>query len=100
MKIDHHGGMAMSNLQIKGVDEGLYQELKRLAADENRSVSQQVLFLIRRSLAQRHREKQGESAAEVLLSLAGSWEDARQADQIVEDIKSARRSSKKLSEGL
>lgn len=95
-----NGWVVMSNLQIKGVDESLYQELKQLAADENRSVSQQVLYLIRRSLAQRSRGKQNESGAEVLLSLAGSWEDTRQADQIVEDIKRARRSSKKLSEGL
>ncbi len=90
----------MSNLQIKGVDEGLYQELKRLAADENRSVSQQVLFLIRRSLAQRRRAEQHDTAAQALLSLAGSWEDSRPAELILDDIKRARRSSRKLSEGL
>ena len=90
----------MSNLQIKGVDEGLYQDLKQLAAEENRSVSQQVLFLIRRSLARKRQARQVESGAEVLLSLAGSWEDARQADEIVGAIRDARRSSKRLSEGL
>jgi len=90
----------MSNLQIKGVDERLYQELKQLAADENRSVSQQVLFLIRSSLAQRNRSEQGETAAQALLALAGSWEDSRSSEAIIEEIKSERRSSSKLSEGL
>ena len=89
----------MSNLQIKGIDESLYEELKKLAADENRSVSQQVLFLIRSSLAQRHRTRQGQTAAQVLLSLAGSWEDSRPAESILGEIKGARRSSRKLSEG-
>ncbi len=90
----------MSNLQIKGIDQGLYQELKQLAADENRSVSQQVMFLIRNSLAQGRRGKQGETAAQTLLSLAGSWEDDRPAEEIIQDVKSMRRSSTRLSQGL
>lgn len=90
----------MPNLQIKGIDERLYQQLKRLAANENRSVSQQVLFLIRNHLAQKRRTYESETAAQSLLALAGSWEDTRTAEQIVQDIKSARRSSRKLVEGL
>mgnify|MGYP006301182623 CR=1 FL=1 len=90
----------MANLQIKGIDEGLYQDLKQLAADENRSVSQQVLFLIRSSLARKRRVKQNDTAAQTLLALAGSWEDQRSAEEIVGDLRSMRRSSNKLSEGL
>lgn len=90
----------MSNLQIKGIDERLYQQLKQLAADENRSVSQQVLFLIRNRLARKLRTDESETAAQTMLALAGSWEDPRTAEQIASDIKSARRSSRKLSEGL
>lgn len=93
-------GDTMSNLQIKGIDERLYQQLKQLAADENRSVSQQVLFLIRNHLAQRRRTHGSETAAQTLLALSGSWDDSRSAEQIVIDIKSARRSSRKLSRGL
>ncbi len=90
----------MSNLQIKGIDERLYQQLKQLAADENRSVSQQVLFLIRNHMAQKRRTYESETAAQSLLALAGSWEDTRTAEQIVQDIKSARRSSRKFKEGI
>ena len=90
----------MSNLQIKGIDERLYHELKQLAADENRSVSQQVLFLIRNHLAQKRRTGDAGTAGQTLLELAGAWEDVRSAEKIVQDIKGARRSSRKLSEGL
>jgi hypothetical protein len=90
----------MSNLQIKDIDEALYRELKQVAADENRSVSQQVLFFLRNSLAQRRRRSQGETAAQTLLSLAGSWEDSRPEDELVREIKQARRSSSRLSRGL
>ena len=34
----------MANLQIKGIEDGFYAEIKGLAAAENRSVSQQILF--------------------------------------------------------
>ena len=90
----------MANLQIKGIDEGLYHQLKQLAADENRSVSQQVLFLIRNHLAQKRRKSEYPTAAQTLLSLSGSWDDARSAEQIILEIKSARRSSRKLSDGF
>ena len=43
----------MANLQIKGIDDTLYSQLKALAASENRSVSQEVLFLVKSYLANR-----------------------------------------------
>jgi len=36
----------MANLQIKGIDDEIYTELKKMASEENRSVSQQALFLV------------------------------------------------------
>ena len=45
---------------------------------------------------QRRHRKADATAAEVLLSLAGTWEDERTEDEIVIDIRSARRSSAKL----
>jgi hypothetical protein len=38
--------------------------------------------------------------AQVLLELSGSWEDDRGAKQIITEIKSARKNSKKLAEGF
>jgi len=90
----------MSNLQIKGLDDRLYGELKKRAADENRSVSQHVVFLIRNHLAKERRMKGTDTPAQTLLSLAGAWEDSRTAAQIVSDLKHARRTSRKLTKGF
>ncbi len=62
----------MANLQIKGIDDRLYEELKALAAMENRSLSQQVLFLIRALISRKKSFESSKSAAEVLLELSGS----------------------------
>jgi plasmid stability protein len=90
----------MANLQIKGIDDQLYAQLKALAASENRSVSQQVLFLVRSYLSKMHQLQRTKTPAQVLLELSGSWEDSRSTEQIVANLKKARRNSKKLAKGL
>ena len=90
----------MANLQIKGVNDQLYEEIKKVAEAENRSVSQQVLFLIRDYLAKRKQVKTLRSPAQVLLDLAGSWEDDRDPREIVAEIKVARKNSRKLTKGF
>ncbi len=90
----------MANLQIKGIEDDLYKEIKRLAAAENRSVSQQILFLVKSYLARKQHCDAAKSPAQVLLELHGSWEDEREADQIAAEVRSARRSSTKLREGF
>jgi len=90
----------MANLQIKGIDDDVYAHLKALAASEHRSVSQQVLFLVRAYLARTSHMGQIKTPAEVLLELSGSWEDSREPQEIVEDLRSARKSSKKLKRGF
>ena len=90
----------MANLQIKNIQDELYEEIKRLARAENRSVSQQVLFLVKEYLAKRKHLTAAKSPAQVLLELSGSWEDDKNAEQIVKEIKSARKSSRKLEKGF
>lgn len=86
----------MANLQIKGIDPDLYESIKRAAAQEERSLSQQVLHLIKQ-----HLSRQGEreaSSAEVLLRLAGSWEDDRPSEQIIQELKSSRTPARPIPE--
>lgn len=90
----------MANLQIKGIEDGLYNEIKKMATAENRSISQQILFLVKSYMAKRPRYDAAKSPAEVLIDLQGSWQDERDADQIIEQAKRARRNSKDLSEGF
>lgn len=90
----------MANLQIKGIDDGLYAQIKKLAASENRSVSQQVLFLIKEHLSKKKHLDAIKTPAGILLELSGSWEDGRKPEDIVKEIKRARKNSKKLKEGF
>ena len=90
----------MANLQIKGIEDELYRELKKMAAEENRSVSQQALFLVKEYLARKRHLRTLKTPAQTLLDLSGSWEDNRDQAKIVAQIKKARRNSKKLEEGF
>ena len=90
----------MANLQIKGIDENLYAQIKKLAAGENRSVSQQVLYLAKEYLAKNKTLRTSKPPAQVLLELSGSWVDDRHSEEIVREIKRARRNSKKLRRGF
>ena len=89
----------MANLQIEDIQEELYSQLKELAAEENRSVAQEVVFLIREHLARKRGLPPG-TAAEVLLQLSSSWEDDRSPEEIISDIRAARRNSAGLASGL
>ena len=90
----------MSNLQIKGIDDQLYAELKKLASEENRSVSQQVLFLFKDYLARKKHMRASKTPAQVLLDLSGSWEDEQDSAALIAKVKKARKDSKRLQKGF
>jgi len=89
----------MANLQIKGIQDALYAKIKELAAAENRSVSQQILFWVQEHLGKKRHIQGLKTPAQVLLELSGSWEDYREAEQIVREIKSARRKTSFANQG-
>ncbi len=76
----------MANLKIKGIDEELYKQIKGLAAEENRSIGQEVLFLIKKYLSNRKQFLSTKTPAQTLLDLAESWDDPREADELISDI--------------
>lgn len=90
----------MANLQIKGIDDRLYSQIKQMASMENRSIGQQILFLVKTYMAKKRIVSSSRSPAQVLLDLSGSWDDPRSAEQIVSDIKSVRKGSKRLVNGF
>ncbi|EFK10386.1 putative toxin-antitoxin system, antitoxin component, ribbon-helix-helix domain protein [delta proteobacterium NaphS2] len=91
---------SIAQLSRIGIDNDIYAHLKALAAAEHRSVSQQVLFLVRAYLARTNQLNPAKTSAEVLLDLAGSWEDPKGPEKIIETLRSARKSSRKLTEGF
>jgi len=90
----------MANLHIKGIEDDFYDQIKRLAKSENRSISQQVLYLIRGYLSREKSIKKTRTPAQILLELSGSWIDSKSAEEIVHEIKDNRSNSNKLSEGF
>ncbi len=93
------GSANVANLQIKGIDDALYTQIKKLAAAENRSISQQILFLVERYIANQKQFDKTKAPAQVLLELSGSWEDSRDADEIISDIKRTRKNSSRFGKG-
>jgi plasmid stability protein len=90
----------MANLQVKGIDDDFYEDLKRLAAAENRSVSQQVLHILREFMTKKVAFRRTKTSAEILLDLAGSWEDERSVEVLAAELRAARKSSSRLRDGL
>ncbi|MBI4704517.1 MAG: antitoxin [Deltaproteobacteria bacterium] len=87
----------MATLQVKGMDDDLYRGLAARAASDNRSISQQVVTIVRQFLARPARPAR--EATEEFLALCGSWADERSAAQIAGDIRRARRSDRRRRAG-
>jgi plasmid stability protein len=85
----------MANLQVKDIDENLYETLRRLATDDRRSISQEVVYILKKYLSLPDSFER--NPTDEFLKLAGSWEnDSRSADEIIEDIYSNRRNSSRF----
>jgi plasmid stability protein len=83
----------MATLQVKGMDDRLYQALAARAAGENRSISQEVVTIIRDFLARPGRPSR--QSTEEFLALCGTWADDRPASEIAAELRRARRSSRR-----
>jgi len=87
------GAYFMATLQVKGMDDRLYEALAARAAGENRSISQQVVTIIRDFLARPGGPSR--RSTEEFLALCGNWADDRPASEITAEIRRARRSSRR-----
>ena len=87
----------MANLQVKDIDDKLYNALKFLAKREHRSVSQEVVRIIEVYLQNNQIDK---NSTEEFLKLSGSWEDDRSTDEIISDIYNSRSKSKRFKNGI
>ncbi len=78
----------MAILQVRSLDDQLYEALGRRAAMENRSISQEVTMMLKEFLSQpisKHK-----SATENFLELCGSWDDTRTEQKISLEIRKSR----------
>ena len=73
------------------MDDRLYEALGRRAAMDNRSISQEVVMIVKEYLSApdaRHKRK-----TESFLELAGSWQDERPAEEIIQELGKSRQNS-------
>ena len=67
----------VANRRIKGIDDKFHKELKRMAAEEKRLIDK--------------RARGTKTPGQVLLDLSGSWKDDRKPEEIISEIRKARR---------
>jgi plasmid stability protein len=78
----------MATLQVRSVDDQLYEALGKRAIRENRSISQEVIFILKAYLSSPPPKYQ--EVTDRFLEICGSWEDSREADEIVSEIRRSR----------
>ena len=84
----------MANLQVKDIDERLYNSIRVLAINEKRSISQEVVYILQKYLS---KPKEFDlNPTDEFLKLAGSWKDERNVEEIIGDIRNSRRNSERF----
>lgn len=78
----------MAMLQVRDMDDRLYDRLRFAAKLDNRSISQQVITILQNYFASVPIKTK--NATEEFLKLAGTWEDSRTTEEIIDDIYSSR----------
>ena len=78
----------MATLQVRSIDDKLYKALGQQAAMENRSISQEVIAILKAYLSSPKQEYK--NATTNFLNMCGTWNDERNAEEIIQEIRNAR----------
>jgi plasmid stability protein len=78
----------MANLQVRDINDKLYDSLKRRADLEHRSISQEVVMIIESHLNRNNLESEVQTLE--FLKLSNSWQDSRTAKEIVGELRKSR----------
>ena len=85
----------MATLQVRSIDDQLYKSLGRRAAMDNRSISQEVIAILKAYLSSP--DSKHKNSTNDFLEMCGSWHDERSADEIIKEIRQDRRSGKRFT---
>jgi predicted CopG family antitoxin len=78
----------MAILQVRDIDDRIYEQLKKISGENKRSISQEVIHIIETYLSEPHKIRK--NSTEEFLKLSGSWGDDRDAEEIIAEIKKNR----------
>jgi len=84
----------MATLQVRDIDDRLYDFLKVSAKMQNRSISQEVITIIQSYL--NSNQNQNRNSTLEFLALEGAWIDDKNPEDIVKDIKQNRNQSSRF----
>lgn len=82
----------MANLQVRDIDNQLYKSIKALAQRERRSLSQEVIRILEDYLQNPSKKTMNPTAHFLDLS----WDDNRNAETLIKDIRKSRNNSKRF----
>jgi hypothetical protein len=86
----------MATLQVRDIDDRLYNFLKSSAKLQNRSISQEVITIIQNHL--NSAKNSTTNATLEFLALSGAWKDDRKPEEIISDIRKGRTKSSRFGE--
>ena len=89
----------MANLQVRDMDDRLYDWLRQRSKLNNRSISQEVISMIE-EYSCRRRDTICANAVEEFLNNTPLFDDERSAEEICNDIASARKNSDRFENGI
>jgi plasmid stability protein len=84
----------MAILQVRNVDDRLYDSLKQKAQIDNRSISQEVISILEIYLS--NPDSYSINSTREFLKL--SWDDNRNADEIIDSLMKDRKNKKSFGE--
>jgi plasmid stability protein len=87
----------MATLQVRDIDTELYESLKKRAAGEHRSISQEVVRILENHMNQP--KELSAASTKLFLALSDSWADERTAQEIVADLRKHRKQSSRFRGG-
>ncbi len=78
----------MANLQVRSIDDHLYKALGCRAVQDNRSISQEVVAILKAYLS--YPSVKHANSTEAFLELCGTWQDDKNEKQIVTELRECR----------
>lgn len=88
----------MATLQVRSIDDQLYKALGRRAAMDNRSISQEVVAILKEYLS--YPTSKHTNSTNNFLEMCDTWQDEKTADEIIGEIRRDRRSGKRFTEDI
>lgn len=84
----------MATLQVRDIDGRLYELLRETAKRRHRSISQEVVHILKNYFS--HQSVSARELTEQFLQLSGAWEGPETANELIKQVHLSRKSSQRF----